>query len=216
MQLIKSPEPGVLGIKGIHIDSIRNVAGPYSASTPMTKKYIEELKRSHAEESDAIMSSIRSYPTGEDPDEVHWRTLICNVALDLTKAPLEYSSSYQAWRRTLVPEAPLPTDDWKHARIFSEVINRYHSDKLFGSTTNGYVGMFPTTARAEDQVWVLLGGEFPFVLRKTQPTGHHQLIGQCYIHGIMEGQLDLKNDIIKDVYLGGPYERGSSAFSQSY
>jgi hypothetical protein len=63
---------------------------------------------------------------------------------------------------------------------------------------------------------VLLGGEFPFVLRKTQPTGHHQLIGQCYIHGIMEGQLDLKNDIIKDVYLGGPYERGSSAFSQSY
>ena len=173
----------------------------------MTKDSILEQRRLHAEESDAIMSRISSYPTGEDSEEIHWRTLICNVAFDLTKAPAEYADSYQAWRRmNRVAGLRASVTDFTLQQRFREVIDGYNSDKIFGATEKGYVGMFPRTARAGDQVYVLFGGEFPFVLRKIKGQGYYQLVGQCYIHGIMEGQLDLKNYAAEEIYLAGTDE----------
>ncbi len=55
-------------------------------------------------------------------------------------------------------------------------------------------------------MYVLFGGEFPFLLRKTRRPGYYQLVGQCYVHGIMEGQLDLEKYPAEEVYLAGPDE----------
>jgi hypothetical protein len=207
MQLIEPTQPGVLGIRGACVDSIRELANVHlnhEEHARMTKDYLLERRRLHAEESDAIMRRITSYPSGEDLGEVHWRTLICNVAFDLTRAPAEYADSYQAWRR-IHRRAGLWASgtDFALAERFGEVISGYNSDKIFGATEKGYVGMFPRAARAGDLVYVLFGGDFPFLLRKIKRPGHYQLVGQCYIHGIMEGQLDLKNFAAEEVYLAG-------------
>jgi hypothetical protein len=53
-------------------------------------------------------------------------------------------------------------------------------------TTKGYVGHVPQSARIGDVVCVITGVAVPFTLRKT-PEGY-RVVGQCYLHGIMEGE----------------------------
>ena len=41
-----------------------------------------------------------------------------------------------------------------------------------------------------DQVWILENGNVPFVLRPTGKRGEtFILVGECYLHGVMDGQL---------------------------
>ncbi|XTI89273.1 HET-domain-containing protein [Cenococcum geophilum] len=57
----------------------------------------------------------------------------------------------------------------------------------FFITESGYMGRGPHALRVDDVIVVLLGGEVPFVLR---PIGNgYILIGECYVHGIMGGEL---------------------------
>jgi hypothetical protein len=128
------------------------------------------------------------------------------VELDVTKAPAEYADSYQAWRRSHRRAGLWASTDFALEERFGEVISSYNSNKIFGATEKGYVGMIPRAARAGDLVYVLFGGEFPFFLRKIKRLGHCQLVGQCYIHGIMERQLGLKNFAAEEVYLAGTDE----------
>jgi len=61
---------------------------------------------------------------------------------------------------------------------------------------DGYMGLGPTSMWPGDLVYVLMGGAVPFVLRPTgvQYSGRsgftqsHKLIGDCYVHGVMDGQ----------------------------
>lgn len=58
-------------------------------------------------------------------------------------------------------------------------------------TKKGYLGVGPLSARAGDAVYVLSGGHVPFVLRKAPQTGEDHawtLIGDCYVHGVMQGE----------------------------
>jgi hypothetical protein len=48
------------------------------------------------------------------------------------------------------------------------------------------MGMAPEEARGGDQICIMLGGEVPFVLRMDD-NGHYRFIGECYVHGIMDG-----------------------------
>jgi hypothetical protein len=53
-------------------------------------------------------------------------------------------------------------------------------------SANGYIGLVPEAAQEEDMICIFMGGMTPFVIR---PAGeNYQLIGACYIHGIMHGE----------------------------
>ncbi|KAH8669109.1 heterokaryon incompatibility protein-domain-containing protein [Xylariales sp. PMI_506] len=56
------------------------------------------------------------------------------------------------------------------------------------STRNGYIGLGPLTADLGDSVFLLRGANVPFVLRKVNKD-EYRLIGQCYLHGVMYGEL---------------------------
>lgn len=53
-------------------------------------------------------------------------------------------------------------------------------------TTKGYVGHVPNGAQISDVICVIAGAAVPFTLRQT-PEGY-RVMGQCYLHGIMEGE----------------------------
>ena len=63
-------------------------------------------------------------------------------------------------------------------------------------TDNGYFGVAPAYAKEGDQIWAFLGGPNPFVLRasldlaESKVTKAHQLVGVCYVDGIMHGELE--------------------------
>jgi hypothetical protein len=65
--------------------------------------------------------------------------------------------------------------------------------------SKGRLGLVPDHAREGDKVFLLLGGDVPFILRpETKSTW--TLIGHCYIHGIMDGEA-FKEQECKDVVL---------------
>ncbi|THV47046.1 hypothetical protein BGAL_0339g00060 [Botrytis galanthina] len=57
------------------------------------------------------------------------------------------------------------------------------------TTNQGLIGMVPCRARKSDQVWILLGCSIPLILRKWEDNEGYQVIGECYLHGYMSGEI---------------------------
>ena len=54
-------------------------------------------------------------------------------------------------------------------------------------TSRGFIGLGPAAAQVDDQICLLLGGHVLYVLR-TCEDNHHEFVGECYVHGMMDGQ----------------------------
>lgn len=65
--------------------------------------------------------------------------------------------------------------------------NYFRSHRSFIKTCEGYIGLAPRMAQPGDQVCVLLGGNMPLLLRPA-PNLQYQVVGECYIHGLMHGE----------------------------
>jgi hypothetical protein len=58
---------------------------------------------------------------------------------------------------------------------------------------NGYIGLAPRDAQSGDSIVLLEGGALPFIVRtekdcKGKDVGKGKLIGESYVHGLMEGE----------------------------
>ncbi|KAF4955739.1 hypothetical protein FGADI_4310 [Fusarium gaditjirri] len=62
-------------------------------------------------------------------------------------------------------------------------------------TSNGYVGLAPTSILPGDIVWILGGGNVPFILRQRTQGGYEligdELIGECYLYGFMQDCVEI-------------------------
>ncbi|ENH69448.1 Heterokaryon incompatibility protein 6, OR allele [Fusarium oxysporum f. sp. cubense race 1] len=69
-------------------------------------------------------------------------------------------------------------------------------------TENGMIGLVPLLAEAGDQIYVLNGGAVPFVLRKGKRLlNGRRLVGECYIHGLMNGEAIQSEYVERDIRL---------------
>lgn len=66
-------------------------------------------------------------------------------------------------------------------------------------TDTGYIGLVPSSTEVGDEVHVLGGVTVPFVLRATAETQKYTLIGDSYIHGIMDGEFVAGKDGVEDL-----------------
>ena len=60
------------------------------------------------------------------------------------------------------------------------------------ATDSGYLGVANQSCHVGDLVYVLLGGDMPYVLRRLS-TGKYQSKGETYVHGIMDGEYLLEH-----------------------
>ncbi len=100
-------------------------------------------------------------------------------------------------------------DDLNFVAVDFAVTSATIQRRLF-RTTKGYIGLGPPTLRAGDRVHVFAGGHTHFVVRDAQSrlvpyVGSRvcsQLIGDCYVHGIMDGEaMDRPGAESEKVYL---------------
>jgi hypothetical protein len=72
-------------------------------------------------------------------------------------------------------------------RIFNEM-GRIGRKVLL--TSGGYFGVAPESVKVGHRIFLFPGAEFPVLLRKRTTKGEieYELIGECYIHGLMKGQ----------------------------
>ena len=98
---------------------------------------------------------------------------------------------------------------WKRYRdSAAEVCNQ----RKFFFTHKGFFGIGPGALQAGDWVVVLLGTNAPFIVREADPDARDQtmavpqdvkfkLVGECYVHGLMQGQAVRGNDIRRNIIL---------------
>ncbi|KAH7175267.1 heterokaryon incompatibility protein-domain-containing protein [Dactylonectria macrodidyma] len=77
-------------------------------------------------------------------------------------------------------------------RAFHASFKRFSFNRHLFRTERGYLGLGPRSARAGDQIWLIAGARTPFVLRPARDDAQgrlcFQLIGECYVHGMMHGE----------------------------
>ena len=85
--------------------------------------------------------------------------------------------------------------------VYDEIFGITMPGRRFSTTREGYIGLAPSRTRAGDVVCVIKGANVPFILR---PRGENKyiLVGECYFHGIMHGEVMLRKDLdIKEISL---------------
>jgi hypothetical protein len=68
------------------------------------------------------------------------------------------------------------------------VARQFASGRRFFVTETGLLSLGPVAIAEGDIIAVIFGGSVPFVLRPSLDTGHYRLVGECYIHDVMDGQ----------------------------
>ncbi|KXX80773.1 Heterokaryon incompatibility protein 6, OR allele [Madurella mycetomatis] len=75
----------------------------------------------------------------------------------------------------------LLTKYWLTAKAFTDLID----GAKYCITGGSYVGIVPGATKAGDRIFIPHGAAVPFIIRPDGGSGHHRLIGECYIHGLM-------------------------------
>ncbi|KAK9434829.1 Ankyrin and HET domain protein [Metarhizium brunneum] len=79
----------------------------------------------------------------------------------------------------------LPEDCAAYASSLGLVANKHSlcftEDRLFG--------LMPLSTQENDVVVIIHGCDVPFVIRPTEREGHYRLVGECYVHGVMNGEV---------------------------
>ncbi|KAI0552265.1 heterokaryon incompatibility protein-domain-containing protein [Xylaria curta] len=148
----------------------------------------------------------KTYPTGETNLEAFSFTMTAGLGHDLRKA-LETRESFNAdfaayLSQLLRQSAHNPTayrsviaagkgGNWSH---YDDLVHRKCGNRALLVTKRGYLGLGPA-CQVGDYVCILRGGEVPFILRPT--NGHFRLVGDAYIHGIMEGEGMVDPEMLK-------------------
>ena len=79
--------------------------------------------------------------------------------------------------------------------------------RAFFITDSRYLGFGPNCTAAGDQIFLLIGSDVPFVLR---PAGNEfELVGACYVHGIMYGEGLCQNFYINNQFYPGSDPSGT-------
>jgi hypothetical protein len=150
---------------------------------------------------------------GQCLHEVIWRTMICDkmgeslyehtseearslLAWDHKKMSNETKSWYSVYGDPKRTESYFPASERikrQHEESFMQTAVFYAGTSLnmmhwksFAVSSDGYLASVPISSLPGDLICVVMGAAVPFVLRPLHSG--YQLIGECYVHGLMCGE----------------------------
>lgn len=88
-------------------------------------------------------------------------------------------------------------ESWKADQActhFSRRMNDVAVGRRLIVSDRGFMGLAPEHSKKGDMMCILFGGRAPFILRESAGGGH-RLAGECYVHGIMDGEA-LNDDML--------------------
>jgi hypothetical protein len=107
---------------------------------------------------------------------------------DLLRVKREMSEPafYKQYFGTLEELMAFMRDVWNA----SFLVGQSGFSRAFCITASGYIGLVPEYTATGDIICLIYGSEVPFVLRSMsgEHEGDYQLVGECYVHGIMDGE----------------------------
>lgn len=176
--------PGQLSLSAFQVDLVACLGQPLVGEDYPT----DDLDRvaslsTWLRETDALLPSVNDvYSTTEQVQEALWKTPVVDrayvYAWETARASEKTHSSYQAVKAGHVAEGV------KYTNI---AYNKLFQRRPFRSA-KGYIGLGPSGICENDTIWILPGTNVPFLLRSVG-DGKFTVIGEAYVHGIMNGEL---------------------------
>jgi len=71
--------------------------------------------------------------------------------------------------------------------FFLTTFNALRKNRCFFVSSKGYMGLGPVGTQVGDEICVLLGCNQPLLIRRL--GDHHVIVGQCYVYGMMFGEM---------------------------
>jgi hypothetical protein len=204
-----------LSVSGFHVDTITGI-GDVIRSADYTQKNALDAIPSCEQllELTGLPQEprITLYKRRQTWSDAYWRTLCADIAhvrsgYRSKRTVPEDNRNFELWKAKIIDNRPLQlskSDEEDLQGYFNAVLSATSNRRLF-VTSDGYLGIGPKDTQIGDEVYVIIGSNVPFVLRADAPqfrdkencTGedttkptypHFRLIGDCYTHGIMDGE----------------------------
>jgi len=136
-------------------------------------------------------------------EELFWRLLIGNRTTRERPAPLHVKEMYTTYMQLAIKEQQNIGEGISQTALkdviqqvqgaweYAGWASRASGNRRVCVTKNGYVGLGPPLSVIGDIVAVVIGAQTPFIVRRVKGTAEmnqFQLVGECYIHGIMDGE----------------------------
>jgi len=198
-----SIEQDILSVKGIAIDSIYNLGVPVKRMPKEAEQWNFNRQRSQITRERKTFSTLFEWhnlaisPKNSDPHSSKtpeqlftslWRTLVHNRnevgyvphPSYATMAKEFFGCGNAETYRRKIMRNEIGTNQFIRAMLYSSTGRR------FGVSTTGNFISVPPLAKNGDKLYVLLGCNFPVVLREEK--GGWKFVGECYIDGYMKGE----------------------------
>ena len=177
---------GILRVTGVCAGTVVRAEDTLSSGYHSYRKIAETVKK--------IASSISmsdDYVGGGTMVDAVCRTICCNRFSD-RQLPAnlglpDYSQSKAFFLDLLNVKDDESLGPFTDYPLWLNGVSETLLGRSFLVTQNGYIGLAPRSIKPGDQVSLLLGCDSPLALRPDK-TGRHSVVGQCYIHGLMEGE----------------------------
>ena len=170
-----------LTIRGVNVDVVVDLHSYQSMSWAERQEKVNEWKR----------LSSNKYATNETFDVALARMQVADV---------QYSDAgYAVARNNSVNNALLGkataelTPEESRAKLRMRMALSYTTQfRGLCLTKKGFLAMVPSSAKVDDRICALLGGQVLYVLRPMEGARHInkcEYIGECYVHGLMDGEV---------------------------
>ena len=199
-----------LTFKGIITDRIRALSSMPKANEPYLP-WINSIAN--------MINSIHASTDGISNHEIFWRTIFADRTHNSKPATPEYARYFDSYVAIMKmnaidtarqdPDPEILSQTCQEAWLFRMALNINLSGRQAFITHGNRAGLAPPETLEGDMVCIPLGATTPFLLRenlakegegKDQCT--YQLVGESYVHGIMEGEaLALQLGRVQDIVL---------------
>lgn len=139
--------------------------------------------------------------------EQFWRTVMCEIRLERHAKRAEAATGeifrqlYDHLGRLFPHDADAGSSDEDsgpylgHCAAILPSVDRYAAAMRFCTTKEGKLGQAPAGAQEGDEICIIKGAQVPFVVRAGSESGKYRIVGEAYVHGVMDGEmLDGKGD----------------------
>lgn len=190
----------VMHVQGFVLDTISSVEQP--ADGGIIPKTWMEVGMTVVEEREENEDSIVSTPGWTNIPDPFWRTLVADRGDDGSQTPGWYHRACEeVYRRAhcyyeedtfvdldtqLLLNSPRDDGDSSAITSFLRRVQATTWNRRLAVTNRMSIGLVPTETEIDDNVCILWGCSVPVILRRHE-DGQDELIGECYVEGIMDG-----------------------------
>ncbi|KAI4268019.1 MAG: hypothetical protein L6R38_007993 [Xanthoria sp. 2 TBL-2021] len=185
-----SVSKGVLAVTGVRVTVVHEVKNDLPRSIPEDRtksaKVFRQLLSTWVgqDHSDSSLSKLHSLCVTLCAGMFSEKHIPSDYSWPIYKHVHDYLSSLHEWS---LPESAEPPELCSLSLGVIRTINTITRGRLLITTVDGRLGLAPEGTLSGDLVCVMLGCRSPLILRSNNSLSH-EVVGECYIDGIMAGE----------------------------